>query len=62
AKSLIKAYVDQHKTLYYMDVFTPMLGADGTPRPEIVGEDGLHMNAAGYAVWTKEIRLELGLE
>ncbi len=62
ANALIKAYIDQHKTLYYMDVFTPMLGADGTPRPEIFGEDGLHMNAAGYALWTKEIRLELGLE
>jgi lysophospholipase L1-like esterase len=35
----------------YADVFTPMLGADGRPRPELYVEDGLHMSAAGYALW-----------
>ena len=35
----------------YADVFTPMLGADGRPRPELFVEDGLHMSAAGYAIW-----------
>jgi lysophospholipase L1-like esterase len=35
----------------YVDVHTPMLGTDGRPRAELFGADGLHMNAAGYALW-----------
>jgi len=62
ANALIKAYIDQQATLYYVDVYNPMLGADGTPRPDIFSEDGLHMNESGYALWTKEIKQELGLE
>jgi lysophospholipase L1-like esterase len=37
--------------LAFVDVFTPMLGADGKPRPELYVEDGLHMTPAGYAIW-----------
>ncbi|MEA3287659.1 MAG: SGNH/GDSL hydrolase family protein [Candidatus Marinimicrobia bacterium] len=62
ANALIKAHTEQQENLFYIDVFTPMLGADGTPRSEIFGEDGLHMNEAGYALWTQEIKQELGLE
>ena len=29
-----------------------MLGPDGQPRPEIFLDDGLHMNAQGYTIWT----------
>ena len=35
----------------YVDVFTPMLRRDGRPRADLYGEDGLHMNSAGYAIW-----------
>lgn len=34
-----------------IDVFTPMLGADGQPRPELFVEDRLHLNRAGYDLW-----------
>jgi lysophospholipase L1-like esterase len=34
-----------------VDVFTPMLGPDGKPRPELYVADGLHMTPAGYAIW-----------
>jgi lysophospholipase L1-like esterase len=37
--------------LVYVDVFTPMLDASGYPRRELFQEDGLHMNAKGYAIW-----------
>ena len=37
--------------LTFVDVFTPMLGADGKPRPELYVSDGLHMTPAGYAIW-----------
>jgi lysophospholipase L1-like esterase len=37
--------------LAYVDVFTPMLGTDGKPRPELYVADGLHMTRAGYEIW-----------
>ncbi len=61
ANALIKTYIDQHETLYYIDVFSAMLNDAGTPRPEIFSDDGLHMNETGYALWTQEIKKELGL-
>ena len=35
----------------FIDVWTPMLGADGTPSRDIYVADQLHMNAAGYVMW-----------
>ncbi|MCW3100243.1 MAG: lipolytic enzyme family [Chthonomonadaceae bacterium] len=39
----------------YVDVFSLMLNIDGTPRAELYSEDGLHLNAAGYAVWRRAL-------
>ncbi len=61
ANALIKARTAESDNLYYIDVFTVMLGEDGTPRTDIFIEDGLHMNKAGYALWTEVVREELGL-
>jgi hypothetical protein len=36
-----------------------MLGSDGQPRPEIFSKDKLHMNAAGYELWTRVVREHL---
>ncbi len=52
ANRLIEEYCKAGKGLDYIDVFTPMLGEDGKPKPEIFREDGLHMNAKGYEIWT----------
>ena len=35
----------------YIDVFTPMLDAQGLPRTNLFLEDRLHMNPAGYDLW-----------
>ncbi|HEY0333803.1 MAG TPA: SGNH/GDSL hydrolase family protein [Stenotrophomonas sp.] len=43
----------------YLDVYTPMLGADGQPRPELFREDRLHMTPAGYAIWRQVVAPEL---
>jgi len=51
ANGLIKAYATHDKTLIYIDVFTPMLRKDGSPRPELFGTDKLHMNSKGYDLW-----------
>jgi lysophospholipase L1-like esterase len=51
ANGLIKAYATHARRLIYIDVFTPMLGKDGSPRPELFGPDKLHMNTEGYRLW-----------
>jgi lysophospholipase L1-like esterase len=42
--------------LEYVDIFQPMLGADGQPRRELFRDDGLHLNAEGYKLWAKVLR------
>lgn len=49
--SRLQTLAEQAYHLWYMDVFTPMLGADGQPRAELFLSDMLHMNADGYALW-----------
>ncbi len=47
----VRAMADEDPLIEYVDVFTPMLGRDGQPRNDLYEEDGLHVNAAGYALW-----------
>jgi lysophospholipase L1-like esterase len=51
ANQLIRDSMRGDDKLTYVDVFTPMLDASGQPRRELFLEDGLHMNATGYAIW-----------
>ena len=51
ANGLIRGLVSEMDKVTYLDVFARMLAADGSCRPELFQEDGLHMSAAGYAVW-----------
>ena len=48
---LIKAKIAKDKRAEFVDVWSPMLGANGEPKPEIFLEDKLHMNERGYAIW-----------
>lgn len=59
ANALVEAAAARMRHVGYIDVATPMLGADGKPRPELFGDDGLHMNARGYALWTKIVGARL---
>ena len=52
---LIQDYTRHKEDLLYIDVVTPMLTPDGQPRAELFVEDGLHLNAAGYALWKQVI-------
>jgi lysophospholipase L1-like esterase len=56
ANARIAAFAAETPRVEYVDVATPMLGADGAPRPELFVLDGLHMNEAGYALWTGIVR------
>lgn len=49
--TLLQAVVAQDTMATFVDVFTPMLGDDGRPRPELFRSDSLHMTPAGYAIW-----------
>jgi len=51
ANRLIREFIAENPKLSYVDVFTPMLGADGQPRAELFGGDQLHLNDAGYKLW-----------
>lgn len=59
ANHLIQEYARTNKGVLFIDVFTPMLGPDGAPRPELFVRDGLHMNDKGYALWASIIEPEL---
>lgn len=52
ANALIRDYTRQAKGVDFLDIATPMLGADGQPRGELFLDDQLHMNRSGYAIWT----------
>lgn len=56
ANRLVQAYAALHPRVDYIDVFTPMLAADGSPRLELFRKDALHLNEAGYALWRTIIR------
>ena len=53
ANRLIAADCATDPRCTFVDVSTPVLDADGHPRPELYREDQLHMLPAGYAIWTK---------
>jgi lysophospholipase L1-like esterase len=56
ANKAIAAICEKDDKLTYVDIFKPMLGQDGQPRPELFAKDGLHLNDEGYRVWAQVIR------
>jgi lysophospholipase L1-like esterase len=47
----IKAFLALHPQCSFLDIYTPMLAADGNIRGEIFTADSLHINKKGYALW-----------
>lgn len=47
----IKEFNESDDNLFYLDTATPMIGDKGTPQRDLFIEDGLHLNAEGYALW-----------
>lgn len=56
ANARIRAWIGKNPRWSYVDVFTPMLDAQGRPEPLFFTRDQLHMNANGYALWRRAIR------
>lgn len=59
ANRLIEARTASEATLHYIDVSEAMLDEQGLPIEELFIEDGLHMNSAGYEIWTSIIQPRL---
>ncbi|MDR6991262.1 SGNH/GDSL hydrolase family protein [Luteimonas sp. 3794] len=55
ANNALRDWAATQRNIAYIDVFTPMLDAEGVPREDLFIADRLHMNAAGYAMWRKII-------
>jgi lysophospholipase L1-like esterase len=53
---LIREYTAVDGRLLFVDVFTPMLTAEGRPRADLYLKDGLHPNAQGYELWASILR------
>ena len=56
ANGLIAAECEKSEFLTYLDVSTPMLDESGEVLKDIFVEDNLHMNSAGYEIWTDAVR------
>ena len=59
ANALLQAYTATDPRLAYIDVASAMYDQSGQIRRDIFGPDLLHMNAAGYAIWTDIIKKRL---
>lgn len=53
ANALLRSQVEARPGGFWIDVFEPMLGANGRPRQELYAADGLHLSAAGYHLWAE---------
>jgi lysophospholipase L1-like esterase len=60
ANALIKKDCAADDRLVFVDIVPAMLGADGTPKPELFAKDGLHMSPKGYEVWAAAVKKALG--
>lgn len=56
ANKEIAAICAADQKMDYVDIFKPMLGKDGKPRPELFLKDGLHLNEQGYKIWAKAMQ------
>jgi len=54
--ALVRDFAKDAPNVDYLDVFLPMLDAQGEPREELFVADRLHMNASGYAIWAGVVR------
>lgn len=55
ANGLVREFLAAREDVVFIDVFTPMLTADGQARGDLFADDGLHLNRAGYELWRSVI-------
>lgn len=52
ANEKIRTFSACYQDYHFVDVSKFMLNANGEPKPLLYVEDGIHMTAAGYDIWT----------
>ena len=52
----IAAICEKDSALHFVDTASLLLDVTGRPNPRWFAKDKLHLNADGYALWTKHIR------
>jgi lysophospholipase L1-like esterase len=55
SNKLIADFCMRNKKTDFIDVFSSMLNTEGKPMEGLFIADRLHMNAKGYAIWSKII-------
>jgi lysophospholipase L1-like esterase len=56
---LVRAFCEMTPGMTFVDCASGMLGADWKPDPSLFVEDGLHLNAKGYALWTRALQKQV---
>ncbi|MDA0814264.1 MAG: GDSL-type esterase/lipase family protein [Verrucomicrobia bacterium] len=51
ANDLVAGYAQAKRNVSFADITTATLGDNGQPDPTLFEDDGLHLNAKGYAAW-----------
>jgi len=59
ANRMIREACEAGERLVFVDIDPPMIGPDGKPKNELFRDDGLHLNAAGYRLWSDLVRPHL---
>lgn len=57
--TMIRTRCAADRNCVYVDPWPSMIGKDGTPKPELFVEDGLHMTPEGYKAWTQMLKRHL---
>lgn len=58
----IREICESDETADFLDIWPLMLDDTARPRPDLLAEDGLHLNEAGYEIWNNALRPLLTLE
>ena len=59
--ALIASFAQTVTDVRYIDIFNPMLNAQGQPRPELFLADRLHLNEAGYQLWQSVLAADVSM-
>lgn len=52
----LKKLADEYAKVHYLDIASPMLQESGLVKEDLFVDDGLHLNAKGYEIWTNVVR------
>ena len=56
ANRLMRDFAAKTDHVGFVDIEGTVLGWDGTPNPDLLVDDGLHMTPAGYEIWTAALK------